>query len=856
MSLRGPSVGRVRDDTALLRVGLAASEAALRVKRAARASQRLARLAETDPDITLDTTVQCAADLASELGYLGENDPGAALQVAGGALQVITDLPPGPWSLVVEIQGELTRGEALLALGDLDGAAACAASARRSATLPLPEDDLGLRVRAGLLALEGQVAAAAGDLALAVTHFRASLEADADGALGLQPLVLARLAQVMQALGDTDLGLTYVDRALASTAVPQSDAAMARLHGIRAELLLDAGDLDGALAESERGAELVVHAGLNPADHVRRVAAVRARLGDPDAPDALRRLADDETRTTGAPSLATLLALATAHLRSGDAESAVRALAPYHHASTLPRSQRDAVYDVLTEAAERTGDEAGALALLKEQREAARGDARAGSSSRVRDLAERLRMDLLQADLKESRRREQQLTLLVRQRTAELTWRAAHDELTGLYSRDAVLSRLREPAGPRTWRTVLYLDLDRFKVVNDAHGHEVGDALLSVVGRRLETAVLGLAGRTCVARLGADEFCVLIDTEGPLDGVATAQQLVDELCTPVDLPSLGPVRPQVSIGVAQAAPGVERPVGDTDLDLLRDADVALNRSKSQGGGGIYVFGHVDREQAVRRFEVEHRVRRAIEEGRILPAYDPIVDLRTGEVVGVEALCRMEENGRIVRAAEFIEIAEESGLIDALGRVVLAESIRDLAASGTPSFVAINLGPRELRRPGLLEDLRRRTEAAGLGLERLVVEVTERSFVDVASQEAQVLRELSEAGVRLAIDDFSTGHSSMAHLSWMPVQLLKASGLVTLLGPREHGGAGETWDTAYKVIREVAKADGSIGMLLGYHLLWSTTANVVGTEDQAKSVQRVLIEQNLVRSSVQVMDYPV
>ncbi|WP_156188251.1 putative bifunctional diguanylate cyclase/phosphodiesterase [Arsenicicoccus sp. oral taxon 190] len=447
-------------------------------------------------------------------------------------------------------------------------------------------------------------------------------------------------------------------------------------------------------------------------------------------------------------------------------------LSPYRPATTLPLTQRDAFYDVLAEAAERAGDPSAAIAVLKEHREATREDSRVGATQRARALAEEHQVDLLRADLEQARQRELQLRLLVRQRTAELTWRAAHDELTGLYSREALLRRLREPVGQDVWRTVLYLDLDRFKVVYDAHGHDVGDALLSVVGRRLETAVLGLAGRTCVARLGGDEFCVLVDSDTPLDAVALARELSLELGAPIDLPGLGPVRPEISIGVAQASPTAPRPEGDTDLDLLRDADVALHRSKSEGGRGVYVFGQADREQAVRRLEVEHRVRRAIEEGRIQPAYDPIVDLRTGDVVGVESLCRMVEDGRLVKAAEFIEIAEESGLIDALGRIVTAAAIRDLAEAPGPDFVAINLGPRELRRPGLLDDLRRRLDASGMSTDRLVVEVTERSFVDVASTEAEVLRELAAAGVRLAIDDFGTGHSSMVHLSWMPVTLLK------------------------------------------------------------------------------------
>ncbi|MCH8612907.1 putative bifunctional diguanylate cyclase/phosphodiesterase [Arsenicicoccus dermatophilus] len=770
MSLHDPQQSRVRDDSALLRVGLAASDAALRIRRAARAARRLERLTRNDPDLAHDATVQCAVDLTAELGYLGENDPGSALQVAAGALQVVDDLPPGPWSLVVEVQAQVSRGEALLAVGDVGRARECAQAAQSSLGLPLPDHPLVRRALAAHHALEGQCAATAGDAEAAMLAFGAGLDLDPDG--GVRGLLLARLAQLMLTLGKPELGLPYVDRALQTDGQPRSDAADARLHGIRAELLLAAGRGEEALAESERAAGLGVRAGLNPSEHLRRVATVKATMGDPEAPDQLRRLAHDEARTAGDPTLATVLALATAHLRAGDPQAAVRALAPYAPARALPSAHREAVYDVLTEAVERAGDEHAALALLKEQREARRAEQRAESADRARTLAEQHQVDLLRADLERSRRREQELRLLVRQRTAELTWRAAHDELTGLYSREALLARLRIPVGPGTWRTVLYLDLDRFKVVNDAHGHDVGDALLSVVGRRLETAALALSGSTCVARLGGDEFCVLVDSEGQLDAVALARTLVLELGSPIDLPGVGAVRPEISIGVVQTGPGSLSSSGGTDLDLLRDADVALHRSKSEGGGGIYVFGQADREQALRRFEVEHRVRRGLEDGRILPAYDPIVDLSTGRVVGVEALCRLEEDGRRVRAAEFIEIAEESGLIDQLGRVVMAAAIRDLASSTRSHFVAINLGPRELRRPGLLADLTRRLDEAGISRERLVVEVTERSFVDVASTEAEVLRSLADAGVRLAIDDFSTGHSSMVHLSWMPVQLLK------------------------------------------------------------------------------------
>ncbi|MCH8626989.1 bifunctional diguanylate cyclase/phosphodiesterase [Arsenicicoccus piscis] len=694
------------------------------------------------------------------------------LRLATRGLTLADAVADPAWRHLFVAQCEAVRTWALLAASQIDEAEVAAERAQDAVAERLPEHELTGAVRATVAARSGAVAMAREEFDRAARRLSDAAEQDAEAAHPLQGEVEILLAALMRTVGEPGLGLPYLERALDRVGPSTPPGVQAPIYAEQARLLVDNGRLDLALAAAERAAELVELTDLSPVPFRLLVADVKSHFADRYAATDLEALAEAEQAADGLVPVETSLALARARQRLGDPEGSLAALADHHAVSGLPRRIRNDVYDLLAQALTDSGDLLGALKVLQEQKRADRLEDRHVTATRVAELVTSLRHGLLESDLQKAIVREEQLRTLVRQRTAELTWRTAHDELTGLFSREAVVERLAMPLLPGGWRTVAFVDLDRFRVVNDAHGHRAGDVLLTAVGRRLETGALRLPGRTTVARLGGDEFVVIVDSADEINPIELARDVQGQICQPVDVPGLGPVRPDASVGVVQVGPAGPRAELVEEHDLLRDAESALHRAKAEGGGQVWVFGESDRRAALRRFEVELELRRAIAEGRVRAAYDPIVSLADGAVVGVECLSRLLDGDRVVPAAEFIDIAEESGLVDQLGALVTQQAFADLAAAHQPWFVAVNLSARELRREDLAAELSGWVGAAGLTMDRVVVEVTERSFVHAASTEASCLFEIARAGAGLAIDDFSTGHSSMVHLSWMPLTLLK------------------------------------------------------------------------------------
>jgi diguanylate cyclase (GGDEF)-like protein/PAS domain S-box-containing protein len=363
-------------------------------------------------------------------------------------------------------------------------------------------------------------------------------------------------------------------------------------------------------------------------------------------------------------------------------------------------------------------------------------------------------------------------TAALRSQAEQLQHLAFHDPLTGLANRALLLDRLTvalaraERDGSAT--TVLMIDVDDFKYVNDTLGHSAGDALLCQLADRLTGLMRG--GDT-VARLGGDEFAILATQIDQAQNAALAQRITERLAEPVNVAG-HVLMPRASIGVATAAPG--RP-GDAE-DMLRDADLAMYAAKASGKGGWRHFQASMREAFTARLQLEADLRRALDRDELRLAYQPIYDTRTGRAYAVEALLRWDhpELGPIP-PMEFIPVAEQTGLIVPIGAWVLAQACRqvtELGSTGTNLEISVNLSPRQLAAPGFVELVAEALREARLPARRLILEVTESVIAGPDGVMAAQLRELRELGVQLAVDDFGTGHSSLGRLRRLPFTTLK------------------------------------------------------------------------------------
>jgi len=378
--------------------------------------------------------------------------------------------------------------------------------------------------------------------------------------------------------------------------------------------------------------------------------------------------------------------------------------------------------------------------------------------------------------------------LALERRRAELglSHAALHDPLTGLPNRVLFVDRLAQATARRRPKgrslAVVFLDLDRFKAVNDTLGHAAGDELLVAVAERLARALR--AGDTA-ARLGGDEFAVLCDDiDGPSQALAIAERLLAELAEPFVVGDR-----EVTVG-ASLGIGLARDDGD---ELLREADAAMYRAKARGGG-IELFDDVTRARTRRRAELQDALRHAIAGGELRMHYQPQVRLATGEVIGVEGLVRWQHPERgLLQPAEFLPVAEESGLIVPLGHWVLGEATRQAArwasragASAAPVPVAVNLTARQCSHPELVSQVQGALSAAGLDAGLLRLEVSETAVLGDFEARAAMLDALRGLGVGLAVDDFGAGPSSLATLQRLPVQAVTVDR--SLVEGVERGGA--------------------------------------------------------------------
>jgi diguanylate cyclase (GGDEF)-like protein/PAS domain S-box-containing protein len=357
----------------------------------------------------------------------------------------------------------------------------------------------------------------------------------------------------------------------------------------------------------------------------------------------------------------------------------------------------------------------------------------------------------------------------------ELHQHAFYDSLTGLANRRMLVERLdqalRRSALDRKTHALIFVDVDRFKSINDSLGHVTGDEFLVVIAARMKAVV---RSHDLLARFGGDEFVVLLeDVAGAGVAVAAARRICAAVEQTMALSDGHEVVASVSAGIALTEPGKSAD------DVLRNADVAMYDAKAKGGGGIYrMFDQASMgSRSSKRLQIEADLRKGLERDELEVHYQPFYDLDEQQVVGAEALVRWRHpTDGLLSPMRFIPIAEETGLIQPLGRYVLDKACRQVCSIrqrlGVDLPISVNLSPRQFQESGLLTQVAAALDASGLPSELLIFEITESMVMEDLCGAREIMKRLCRLGVRLAIDDFGTGHSSLAYLRQFPVHEVK------------------------------------------------------------------------------------
>jgi diguanylate cyclase (GGDEF)-like protein len=463
-----------------------------------------------------------------------------------------------------------------------------------------------------------------------------------------------------------------------------------------------------------------------------------------------------------------------------------------------------------------------ATAAQAEQAERERAQAEA-----ARAEAERLRAEQAERHVEELNRYVEKLegtSKELEESREHFRHAAFHDALTGLPNRSLFTEHLRV-ALTRTQQNeeyrfcVLFLDLDRFKNINDSLGHPCGDELLLLVARRLEMCI---RQTDLVARFGGDEFAILLDGLQDLsDVVRVAEKIQQAISAPFKLSDHEAIT-TASIGIAVGSSSYKEAE-----DIIRDADTAMYRAKDQGKARYEIFDTAMHTRAVTLLRLESDLRRAVEKQELRVYYQPIVSVRTGELYGFEALVRWLHPERgLVSPADFIPLAEETGLIAPLGLTVLREACSQLRKWQQRSFadrdliMSVNLSGKQLTQSDLIERIQEILVASQLNPAHLKLEITESVVMDNPELGAVTLTKLRKLGVRLSIDDFGTGYSSLSYLNRFPVDMLKID--------RSFISGMNQADENLQIVTTILTLAGNLGM--------QVVAEGVETEDQLEQLR--------------------
>lgn len=405
----------------------------------------------------------------------------------------------------------------------------------------------------------------------------------------------------------------------------------------------------------------------------------------------------------------------------------------------------------------------------------------------------------------------------------QIEFQAYHDTLTGLPNRTQLKSRMRlalaQARRARRGLAVVFLDIDRFKEVNDALGHAAGDRLLQEVAQRLKECV---REEDTVARVGGDEFVLVLQSARHAEGaVRIARKVLARIQEPLAVDG-EELRVTTSLGVALFPQD-----GDDEEMLLRGADNAMYRAKQAGGDRFFCFDPATDRQQFERLALQGRLRRALDQQELAVLYQPQLDLRSGRVVGLEALLRWHDpQGGILLPGEFLPLAEEAGLLPRFGAWTLETAcaqVRRWQVAGQPSLrLSVNVSPRELAQANLKDRLQRTLSEAALAPADLDIEITESAAMQSTERTTTVLKDLASLGIGISVDDFGTGSSSLGQLSLLPLRRLKVDRpFVAALGH-------EPRDNAF--VKAVVR--------MAHALRLSVVAEGVETENQREVLKRL------------------
>lgn len=420
----------------------------------------------------------------------------------------------------------------------------------------------------------------------------------------------------------------------------------------------------------------------------------------------------------------------------------------------------------------------------------------------------------------------EELELRVKKRTVELSktlqnlcesqdkleHNAFHDSLTGLPNRDWLIKRLQELIETNSSYSVLFIDLDRFKIVNDSLGHLAGDELLKCVANRIKAC---LTGSQTATRMGGDEFVILIEPE---TAISVAQYLLEQLKLPFNFNDYEVVI-EASIGITSSIMGYRQP-----MEILRDVDIAMYRAKKQGSGHYKVFDPQMKADAIRRLQLEQDLRKALVQKEFCLYYQPIVSLITGKIKGFEALVRWNHPKGRIYPDIFIPVAEETGLINPLGWWILREACSQLKSwqdqfSEILLKMNVNFSPVQFQQVNLFERIAQILEETGVNKNTLNIEIIETCLLKTENLN---FKDLKEIGVKLCIDDFCTGYSSLRMLRDLPIDTLKIDRSFVSDLTEKHGDT-----TLVKTI-----------ILLGESLKIEVVAEGIETQEQIKILQKL------------------